>query len=155
MTRPAGETYDDDTPRDSSAWLAANLSQISTRWPLISDPVQFVFRYAEPIQRYLGAIIKNPHDAEEVVQDFLLRAFQHGFVPERIPLHRTMLAQVAGDFATLVSPPTLGSVAINLRFLTKAGLHPALAGASVGVSQVAAFVVHLLLLLLVRWGSMC
>lgn len=84
MTRPAGETYDDDTPRDSSAWLAANLSQISTRWPLISDPVQFVFRYAEPIQRYLGAIIKNPHDAEEVVQDFLLRAFQHGFVPERI-----------------------------------------------------------------------
>jgi uncharacterized protein (TIRG00374 family) len=70
-----------------------------------------------------------------------------GFVPERIPLHRTMLAQVAGDFATLVSPPTLGSVAINLRFLTKAGLHPALAGASVGVSQVAALVVHLLLLL--------
>jgi uncharacterized membrane protein YbhN (UPF0104 family) len=70
-----------------------------------------------------------------------------GFVPERIPLHRTMLAQVAGDFATLVSPPTLGSVAINLRFLTKAGLHPALAGASVGVSQVAAFAVHLLLLL--------
>jgi uncharacterized protein (TIRG00374 family) len=70
-----------------------------------------------------------------------------GFVPERIPLHRTMLAQVAGDFATLVSPPTLGSVAINMRFLTKAGLHPALAGASVGVSQVAAFVVHLLLLL--------
>jgi uncharacterized protein (TIRG00374 family) len=70
-----------------------------------------------------------------------------GFVPERIPLHRTMLAQVAGDFATLVSPPTLGSVAINLRFLTKSGLHPALAGASVGVSQVAAFAVHLLLLL--------
>ncbi len=70
-----------------------------------------------------------------------------GFVPERIPLHRTMLAQVAGDFATLVSPPTLGAVAINLRFLTKAGLHPALAAASVGVSQVFAFVVYILLLL--------
>ena len=70
-----------------------------------------------------------------------------GFVPERIPLPRTMLAQVAGDFATLVSPPTLGAIAINMRFLTKAGLHPALAGASVGVSQVAAFVMHLLLLL--------
>lgn len=70
-----------------------------------------------------------------------------GFVPERIPLHRTMMAQVAGDFATLVSPPTLGAIAINMRFLTKAGLHPALAGASVGVSQVAAFVMHLLLLL--------
>lgn len=84
MTRPSGETYDDDTPREASAWLAANLSQISTRWPLISDPVQFVFRYAEPIQRYLAAIIKNPHDTEEVLQDFLLRSFQHGFVPERI-----------------------------------------------------------------------
>ena len=69
-----------------------------------------------------------------------------GFVPERIPLYRTALAQVAGDFATLVSPPTLGSIAINLRFLTKAGLHPALAAASVGVSQVAAFAVHIVLL---------
>lgn len=70
-----------------------------------------------------------------------------GFVPERLSLWRTMLAQLAGDFATLVSPPTLGAVAINLRFLQKAGLHPALAAASVGVSQVAAFVFHLLLLL--------
>ena len=56
-----------------------------------------------------------------------------GFVPEKLPLHRTVMAQLAGDFATLVSPPTFGSIAINVRFLTKAGLHPALAGASVGV----------------------
>lgn len=70
-----------------------------------------------------------------------------GFVPEKLPLHRTVMAQVAGDFATLVSPPTLGAIAINVRFLTKAGLHPALAGASVGVSQVMAFVFHILLLL--------
>lgn len=70
-----------------------------------------------------------------------------GFVPEKLKLHRTILAQVAGDFATLVSPPTLGAIAINVRFLQKAGLHPALAGASVGVSQVMAFVFHILLLL--------
>lgn len=69
-----------------------------------------------------------------------------GFVPERLKLNRTVMAQVAGDFATLVSPPTLGAIAINLRYLTKAGLHPALATASVGVSQVAAFVIHILLL---------
>jgi len=69
-----------------------------------------------------------------------------GFVPERLKLNRTILAQVAGDFATLVSPPTLGAVAINLRYLTKSGLHPALATASVGVSQVAAFAVHIVLL---------
>ena len=71
-----------------------------------------------------------------------------GFVPERLPLHRTILAQLAGSFATLVSPPTIGSIAINVRFLQKAGLHPALAGASVGVAQVMAFVFHILLLLL-------
>ena len=70
-----------------------------------------------------------------------------GFVPERLKLHRTIMAQVAGDFATLVSPPTLGAIAINVRFLQKAGLHPALAAASVGVSQVMAFVFHILLLL--------
>lgn len=70
-----------------------------------------------------------------------------GFVPERIPLHRTVLAQLAGDFATLVSPPTLGAIAINVRFLQKAGINPALAGASVGVSQVMAFIVHMILLL--------
>ena len=70
-----------------------------------------------------------------------------GFVPEKLKLHRVVAAQVAGDFATLVSPPTLGAVAINLRFLQRAGLHPALAAASVGVSQVMAFVFHLLLLL--------
>lgn len=70
-----------------------------------------------------------------------------GFVPERLPLHRTILAQLSGCFATLVSPPTLGSVAVNLRFLQKAGVHPALAAASVGVSQVVAFVMHMLLLL--------
>lgn len=71
-----------------------------------------------------------------------------GFVPEKIPLHRTILAQLAGSFATLVSPPTIGSIAINVRFLQKAGLHPALAAASVGVAQVMAFVFHIVLLLL-------
>ena len=70
-----------------------------------------------------------------------------GFVPEKLPLHRTILAQLAGSFATLVSPPTIGSIAINVRFLQKAGLHPALAGASVGVAQVMAFVFHIGLLL--------
>jgi uncharacterized protein (TIRG00374 family) len=69
-----------------------------------------------------------------------------GFVPEPLPLHRTILAQMAGSFATLVSPPTIGSIAINVRFLQKAGLHPALAGASVGVAQVMAFVFHIVLL---------
>jgi uncharacterized membrane protein YbhN (UPF0104 family) len=70
-----------------------------------------------------------------------------GFVPERLQFFRTFQAQLAASFATLISPPTLGAVAVNLRYLQRAGVNPALGAASVGVSQVMAFVVHLLLLL--------
>ncbi len=70
-----------------------------------------------------------------------------GFVPERLNLWRTLQAQLAASFATLVSPPTLGAVAVNVRYLQQSGVHPALAAASIGVSQVAAFVMHLLLIL--------
>ncbi len=58
----------------------AVLDQISTCWPALSDPTQFALRYATAIQHYLQAIIKNPHDVEEVLQDFLLRGLLHGFV---------------------------------------------------------------------------
>jgi uncharacterized membrane protein YbhN (UPF0104 family)/tRNA A-37 threonylcarbamoyl transferase component Bud32 len=70
-----------------------------------------------------------------------------GFVPERLRFLRTFQAQLAASFATLISPPTLGAVAVNLRYLQRAGVNPALGAASVGVSQVMAFVVHLLMLL--------
>ena len=71
-----------------------------------------------------------------------------GFVPEKLSNVRTFAAQLAAGFATLVSPPTVGAVAVNVRYLQKSGLHPALAAASVGVSQVFAFVVHIGLLFL-------
>ncbi len=70
-----------------------------------------------------------------------------GFVPERLHFLRTFQAQLAASFATLISPPTLGAVAVNLRYLQRSGVHPALGAASVGVSQVMAFVVHIVLLL--------
>ena len=70
-----------------------------------------------------------------------------GFVPEKLSFWRTNQVQLAGDFATLVSPPTLGALGINIRYLQKCGVHPALAAASIGVSQVMAFVMHLLLVL--------
>ena len=56
-----------------------------------------------------------------------------GFVPERLPLHRTILAQLAG----VVRDPRVAAddrLHRHQRALpAKAGLHPALAGASVGV----------------------
>ncbi|MDA8436515.1 MAG: lysylphosphatidylglycerol synthase transmembrane domain-containing protein [Actinomycetales bacterium] len=69
-----------------------------------------------------------------------------GFVPEKLSHVRTFAAQLAAGFATLVSPPTVGAVAVNVRYLQRSGLHPALAAASVGVSQVFAFFVHITLL---------
>ena len=69
-----------------------------------------------------------------------------GVVPERLSFWKTFQAQWAASFATLVAPPTLGSVAINVRYLSKKGMHTALAGASVAVAQAMAFFSHIILL---------
>jgi glycosyltransferase 2 family protein len=71
-----------------------------------------------------------------------------GYVPERLSFTRTFLAQLAGSFVTLVAPAAVGGVALNLRYLRKSGVSSADAGASVGVSQVFAFALHLVLLLI-------
>lgn len=71
-----------------------------------------------------------------------------GFVLERLHLFRTLLAQLAGSFITLVTPAAVGGIAINLRYLRKAEVEPADAAASVGVSQVFAFGLHILLLII-------
>ncbi|MGH3274200.1 MAG: flippase-like domain-containing protein, partial [Streptosporangiaceae bacterium] len=70
-----------------------------------------------------------------------------GFVLEKLSFTRTFLAQLAGSFVTLVTPAAVGGAALNLRFLRKSGVEPADAAASVGVAQVFAFALHLLLLI--------
>jgi RNA polymerase sigma-70 factor (ECF subfamily) len=67
-------------PLQPDAGPKSALDQISTRWAQISDPVQFVLRYAPAIQKYLEALIRDPHDAEEVAQEFLLTGLQRGFL---------------------------------------------------------------------------
>ncbi len=69
-----------------------------------------------------------------------------GFVPLRLPFVRTVLAQVAASFASLVAPAAVGGYALNTRFVQRAGVPASVAVASVGVSQVAAFAIHLVLL---------
>jgi uncharacterized protein (TIRG00374 family) len=71
-----------------------------------------------------------------------------GFVLERLSFFRTLLAQIAGSFVTLVTPAAVGGVALNIRYLRKSGVSPADAGSSVGVSQVIAFGLHLLMLII-------
>ncbi|MFI1014023.1 lysylphosphatidylglycerol synthase domain-containing protein [Streptomyces sp. NPDC020965] len=70
-----------------------------------------------------------------------------GFVPERVPFPRTVLAQVAGSFVKIVAPAAVGGVALNTRFLQRAGLRPGLAVASVGASQLFGLGAHIVLLL--------
>jgi RNA polymerase sigma-70 factor (ECF subfamily) len=60
------------------------LEHISTHWGVVGDPLQFVLRYAPAVRRYVRALVKNEHDSEDVVQDFLLRSVRRPFVPEQI-----------------------------------------------------------------------
>ncbi|WP_433894678.1 lysylphosphatidylglycerol synthase domain-containing protein [Streptomyces sp. CA-111067] len=70
-----------------------------------------------------------------------------GFVPERLSLMRTVTAQVAGSFVKLVAPAAVGGVALNTRYLQKAGVRPGLAVASVGASQLVGLGSHVVLLM--------
>jgi glycosyltransferase 2 family protein len=69
-----------------------------------------------------------------------------GFVTERLPFTRTLLAQLAGSFVTLVTPAAVGGATLNIRYLQRRKIPAPVAAASVGVSQVVAFVLHILLL---------
>lgn len=71
-----------------------------------------------------------------------------GFVPEKVPFFRAVLAQVAGSFVKLVALTAVGGVALNTRFLQRAGVRPGLAVASVGASQLFGLGSHILLLMI-------
>ena len=69
-----------------------------------------------------------------------------GYVPGRLRFGPLVLAQLAGSFVTLVTPAAVGGAALNIRYLQRRKIPAAVAAASVGLSQVVAFVLHLLLL---------
>ncbi len=71
-----------------------------------------------------------------------------GFVLERLNFVRTLLAQVAASFVTLVTPAAVGGAALNIRYLQRSKVSPARATASVGAAQVVAFLMHMLLLVI-------
>ncbi len=59
---------------------------------------------------------------------------------------RTYMTQLAVAFSGLVAPAAVGNIALNTRYLQTSGLPPAVAGASVGVAQVAQFCSYFVLL---------
>jgi uncharacterized protein (TIRG00374 family) len=71
-----------------------------------------------------------------------------GFVTERLNFLLTVLAQLASSFVTLVTPAAVGGAALNVRYLQRRDIPASVAAASVGVSQVVAFVMHILLLVI-------
>ncbi|GAA2594252.1 lysylphosphatidylglycerol synthase transmembrane domain-containing protein [Actinomadura fulvescens] len=71
-----------------------------------------------------------------------------GFVPERLPLWRTVLVQLAASFVKLVAPAAVAGVALNTRYLQRSGVRPGPAVASVGASQLMGLATHILLLIL-------
>src|SRR5947209_2666363 len=62
-------------PNDGLDW-------ISTHWPLIQDPAQFLVRYAPAVRKYLEVLVANADDAEDVAQEFMLAVVKHRFAHE-------------------------------------------------------------------------
>ena len=117
--------------------LASQLSQVSILDELRrADPLWLLAAAAGSTLTYLGAALA------------LL-----AFVPTALPLIRTTLVQLSTAWLTLVTPPTVGHVGLNIRYLQRSGLTVGSAAASVAVSQVTTVAVTVLLLLAVGWLS--
>jgi glycosyltransferase 2 family protein len=71
-----------------------------------------------------------------------------GAVTTRLRFVRTYMTQLAVAFSGLVAPSAIGNVALNMRYLQRAGVDPAVAGGSVGLAQLAQFSSYFILLLL-------
>jgi uncharacterized protein (TIRG00374 family) len=75
------------------------------------------------------------------------------FAPTELPLGRTTLVQLASSFLALVTPPSVGHVGVNLRYLQRAGLTTAVAATSVAASEIVVIVVTVVMLLVCLWLS--
>jgi DNA-directed RNA polymerase specialized sigma24 family protein len=62
------------------------IENISTRNSVFSDPAKFAMRYGTALRRYIGALVRDAHDADDVSQSLLLQIFAKGLArraPER------------------------------------------------------------------------
>jgi glycosyltransferase 2 family protein len=72
----------------------------------------------------------------------------NGAVRIHLNFVKTYMTQLAVAFTGLVAPAAVGNIALNTRYLQTSGLAPAVAGAGVGVAQVAQFCSYFILLLI-------
>jgi uncharacterized membrane protein YbhN (UPF0104 family)/tRNA A-37 threonylcarbamoyl transferase component Bud32 len=69
------------------------------------------------------------------------------FVPQRVSVLKGTLVEVSGAFLGLVTPPTVGHLAVNGRFLHKQGVDAATTASAVALSQLVNFIVTVALLI--------
>lgn len=69
-----------------------------------------------------------------------------GFIPEKLPVVRNFLVQVAAGFVSIVAPAAVGGVALNTRYLQKQGIGTGPAVSAVGASQAVGFIMHIALI---------
>ena len=70
-----------------------------------------------------------------------------GGVPERLPLAPTIEVQLASSFVNRVTPANVGGMALNVRYLQKAGVSPPEAVTGMGLNVVAGGIAHIVLLI--------
>ena len=77
-----------------------------------------------------------------------------GGVPQPLPFWPNLQAQMASSFVNRVTPANVGGMALNVRFMQKAGIPPAQAVTGVGLNSAAGGVMHILLLFVfVAWAG--
>ena len=77
-----------------------------------------------------------------------------GSVPDPVPFVPTVEAQLASSFVNRVTPANVGGMALNVRFLQKAGVEPAQAVTGVGLNSFVGAVVHIVLLVVfLTWAG--
>ena len=77
-----------------------------------------------------------------------------GSIVEPLPVGPNLAVQLASSFASIAAPAQVGGVALKGRFLQRRGTDPAVAVAAIGLNTVAAFLVHIAILLaFVLWAG--
>jgi hypothetical protein len=56
----------------------SRIDGISTRLSVVASPERFVLRYGKAIRAYIGALLSDAHDADDVTQELLLEVLSRG-----------------------------------------------------------------------------
>jgi glycosyltransferase 2 family protein len=77
-----------------------------------------------------------------------------GGVPQRLPFVANVETQLASSFVNRVTPANVGGMALNVRFMQKAGVDPAAAVTGMGLNVIAGAIVHMaLLFVFLAWAG--